>query len=384
MLSSGCAGLVTGVDELSAQSIDAVDATALGGQLIAMQRQMDRLEAEFARRLRRFEEKDGPRQAGATSVIAWLRTRCALSAAAASQRAEVARQLPELPEAARLFRQGSVGFHHAAVLARSVTEIGREAAQLATGSLLEAASRMDPTEFRTVARNLRQTVDPEGALAAALRANQRRYLHMNQTFDGVYMLDGLLDAEGGAALSAALQGLSAPIPGDERTGAQRRADALVELANRQLQGGSLPTVHGQRPHLVLTATVDGLRGADGAAPPSLGLAGPIPTDAARRLACDSAATDSDDDRGEPGSRSRRTVPSALRRALSRRDKGCRYPGCDRPPEWTDAHHVVHWVDGGPTTLSNLVLLCRIHHRRVHEEGGWPRASIGTIEVAQPP
>jgi 5-methylcytosine-specific restriction endonuclease McrA len=62
----------------------------------------------------------------------------------------------------------------------------------------------------------------------------------------------------------------------------------------------------------------------------------------------------------------RLVRSATRRALQRRDRGCRYLGCDRPSSWSDAHHLVHWADGGETRLSNLVLLCRRHHRMVHE------------------
>jgi hypothetical protein len=65
----------------------------------------------------------------------------------------------------------------------------------------------------------------------------------------------------------------------------------------------------------------------------------------------------------------RTVPPAIRTALVVRDRGCAFPGCDRPPSWTDAHHLEHWADGGPTALDNLVLLCRRHHRAVHE-GGW--------------
>jgi hypothetical protein len=99
--------------------------------------------------------------------------------------------------------------------------------------------------------------------------------------------------------------------------------------------------------------------------------GPVHPEIARQLACDasimrvvmSAAS-------EPLDVGRRTpvVPASLRRALVVRDGHCRFPGCDRPPAWSDAHHVHHWADGGPTALSNLVLLCRRHHRLVHERG----------------
>jgi hypothetical protein len=68
-------------------------------------------------------------------------------------------------------------------------------------------------------------------------------------------------------------------------------------------------------------------------------------------------------------RSTRVVQPAQRSALAVRDRGCVFPGCERPLAWCDAHHLEHWVDGGPTDLANLALLCRAHHRTVHE-GGW--------------
>jgi HNH endonuclease len=89
----------------------------------------------------------------------------------------------------------------------------------------------------------------------------------------------------------------------------------------------------------------------------------------RRLACDaSRVLMRHDEEGrivEVGARTR-TIPSAIRRALNHRDRGCRFPGCGSP--LGEGHHVRHWANGGPTTLSNLALLCRRHHRAVHEEG----------------
>jgi hypothetical protein len=93
---------------------------------------------------------------------------------------------------------------------------------------------------------------------------------------------------------------------------------------------------------------------------------------ARRIACD-ASVNRVVTAGAAGpvEIGRRTpvVPAALRRAVAVRDGGCRFPGCDRPPGWCDAHHVVHWADGGPTELGNLLLLCRPHHRMVHGRFG---------------
>ncbi len=108
---------------------------------------------------------------------------------------------------------------------------------------------------------------------------------------------------------------------------------------------------------------------------------PIPAETARRFACDAAITPIIDGEAD---RTSRVVPGATRRALIAPDKGCRFPGCDCPPAWTDAHHVKYWADGGPTTLDNLILLCRRHHRLVHEEGWTLEMDQSRDLVAIPP
>jgi hypothetical protein len=373
------------VASLSTRNIDNWSGAALGEEIVRLRRHANQIEAESARLTRRFEEFNGDRDDAAPSLVSWLRHRCGLSSGAAMKRAEVARQLPELPEAQERFRRGELGLSHAAVLARVVTEVGPEAARMASDTLLEAASRLDPTRLRIVGRHLRHCVDPDGALAAALKEHERQYLHVSPTSDGVYVIDGLLDAEGGATLQTALNALSKPVPGELRGAAERRADALVELAVRQLQSGTLPSAHGQRPHLVLTASVDALAGSSGVMPAELALAGPVHAETARRIACDasvSAVTMAGSDPLSVG-REKRSIPAAMRRALVHRDCGCRYPGCDRPPEWTDGHHVTHWAHGGETSMANLVLLCRVHHRRVHDEG-WSLRVTPTGEVLTEP
>ncbi|HWW10236.1 MAG TPA: HNH endonuclease, partial [Candidatus Acidoferrales bacterium] len=149
---------------------------------------------------------------------------------------------------------------------------------------------------------------------------------------------------------------------------------------------SLPSVHGQRPHLMLTASVDALAGSPQAMPAELALAGPVHAETARRIACDASVSALTVAGSEPLSvgREKRSIPAALRRALAHRDRGCRFPGCDRPPEWTDGHHVTHWAHGGETSVANLVLLCRVHHRRVHDEG-WSLRLVPSGEVlVEPP
>jgi hypothetical protein len=231
---------------------------------------------------------------------------------------------------------------------------------------------------------------------------------------------GLLDREAGATVLAALEPLARPADADDaRTGSQRTADALTELARRSLEGGWLPKAGGVRPQLLVTVELDSLLGRPGGVGGDLGWVGPLDAEACRRLACDGTVTRVLISRrpgdagagerpvpGEAGSvaqepvaaqglqgrlraamaglpptlggapcqplevgRATRVVQPAQRAALAVRDGGCVFPGCDRPLAWCDAHHLWHWVDGGPTDLANLALLCRAHHREVHE-GGW--------------
>jgi hypothetical protein len=308
--------------------------------------------------------------------------------------------------------------------------------------LVEAARRLDPARLRRVIGHLQLVADPDGAEARAERHQQRRGLWLAPTLEGMVALDGLLEPEAGQILLAALEPLARPASAeDTRSGGQRRADALADLARRALEGGRLPQVGGARPQLTVTVELESLLGRPGALGGEAGWAGPLTPEGCRRLACDGALTRvlvtrhgagpdthpdhltghhghthpsghhelgghqaQDDSCGrhghlDPGGegglaewlrtaarrlppvlggapsqpldvgRTTRVVQPAQRVALAVRDGGCVFPDCDRPLAWCEAHHLVHWLDGGPTDLDNLVLLCRAHHRAVHE-GGW--------------
>ena len=177
------------------------------------------------------------------------------------------------------------------------------------------------------------------------------------------MLNGKFGADDGATLQTALDALMRP-PGrdDERSGSQRRADALVEMARRQLDAGVLPTVGGQKPHLLVTAELATLAKAPGARAAELEWAQRGGDGAADRLRLHADAG------------GRRRGPrlaqgdSGLEAAGVGGPRQDRFEGGDMPAAWTDAHHLRHWIDGGPDELWNLVLLCRRHHRLVHEGG----------------
>jgi uncharacterized protein DUF222/HNH endonuclease len=171
---------------------------------------------------------------------------------------------------------------------------------------------------------------------------------------------------------AALHPLSQPLPEDDRTPPQRRADALVEICQLTLRTGKLPDDGGEPPQVAVTVPYDLLTRTLGGAVTDTGDRMSAAT--VRRTACDAKILPVV--LGGAGQildvgRARRLATGALRRALHIRDRGCTFPHCDRPPRWTDAHHLVTWAAGGPTTLDNMVLLCRHHHRLIHHPtAGW--------------
>ena len=369
----------SGVRQAGQEDLGRLTAGELGDGVVALLRLVDLLQAEGARRLRRFEETGGPGVEGAASTVAWVSGRCRRSPGSAADLVCVGRQLEALPETARALRAGEIGYQHASVIAHLARQVGDEAAAALEPELVAAAREADVQRFGWFARRVREVVDPDGALGDANRDHARSRMHLSQTLGGSWRMDGWLDVEGGAMLSTALTPLMKPVPGDRRTASQRRAEALVELCRRQLDGGGLPTTGGERPHLHLTVSAETLRGEPGSPGGMLRGVGPVVGETARRLACDATLIEEVvGPGGEPVAAERRgrTVPAAVRRGLLARDGGCRFrrsdrpqERCDRPAEWCDGHHVQYQSLRGPHILINLALLCRFHHRMVHE-GGW--------------
>jgi hypothetical protein len=189
---------------------------------------------------------------------------------------------------------------------------------------------------------------------------------------------GRLPAEAGAQLIKALDAVVAEMEAedvsaetsdlDEKpTWGARRADGLQRMAESYLKHGLAALAPGERQQIIVHVDQQTLR--DGGAGRCEFEDGPsMALETARRLACDASTVHiQEDDEGEPLNvgRKTRTVPPAIRRALKSRDRGCRFPGCPNS-RYVDAHHIHHWAMGGETKLSNLVQLCRFHHRQVHE------------------
>jgi len=360
------------LQRLREEDLEAVPASLMGDDMEEVRRHINGCEAEFTRRLHRFDKGGGYAATAALTAKAWLRWKCNFSPAAASDRVAVSRELERLPQATQAFADGDFSYPHAAMIARTAEKLGEKMEANAETILVSAAKELDLGRLHVVTVKLRHFMDPDSVREEANESHERRFLSLSQTLDGVFYLNGRLDSEGGAILQTALNALGGPPTADDkRTPKQRRADLLVELARQQLDGGTLPEVGGQRPHLAVTVSMATLANRPGSPAADLEWAQPIPAETARRLACDAAITpiflDSESSQPQAGQTSR-SISGSQRRALVVRDKGCRFPGCDRPPDWTDAHHLQHWADGGKHVLDNLVLLCRRHHRMVHEEG----------------
>src|SRR5438067_5088346 len=372
-----------GVQAVSACVRDA-DGETLGDALIQIREAgIDPLEAVFATGVRRFDKSGEYRADGALSLTAWLRWKCKLSGGAAMERVEIARQLEKLPQTGAAFANGDVGYQHVAVLARTAENVGAAVVCKAEGTLLQAAHTMDPGQFTTVAKNFEHRVDAAGALAEANRAYERRYFHIGEPQDGLVRVDGLLDAEGGATLRTALQPFMKPVKDDPRSYGQRNADALVELGRGG--SGSKRDGAGPRPQLIIRASFDTLAGTKGAPAGELEGGGTVPAETVQRYACDSAISriTGHGELDHELNHASRTLPASTRRALEARDRHCVFPGCTRPLNWCDGHHLVWWTRGGATALPNLALLCRPHHRMVHEEG-WTFERRDGRFVTRPP
>jgi uncharacterized protein DUF222/HNH endonuclease len=339
---------------------------------------IDALEAEFSTEARRVQAGGEHLADGSATVVTWLSRLCGMSASSAADRLCVGQQLESLPKLAQALSSGEIGYQSASLLCHLRDQLGEKRDRFDEEQMLELARQHSVGSLRFLCRYARHVADPDGFFADAQADYRRRRLHISPLVDGMQVIDGLLDAEGGAVLRTALEGLSRRRgPDDERTHGQRMADALVELVQHALEEGRLPRRQGVKPHLTVTTTLEGLKNQLGAPAADLELSLPISTRTLERIACDSSISRvllADSMVVDVG-RATRVVSAPLRRALRVRDQGCRWPGCDRQVSWSSPHHIVHWAKDGPTHPSNLVLLCYFHHRLVHE-GGWQVVKAG--------
>ena len=302
---------------------------------------------------------------------------------------------PLLPNTAEALAAGEIGPAQVRVITETmgaipawVSAVERDAAE---ADLARHARSFHPTSLHKIGQRILGCLDPDGRQprdepqpdpgAGELRMWDRR--------DGRLGLEGYLEPEHRAAVRSLIEQLAAPRPAtagipDARTAPQRNADALLEVCGLARAAQDCPSTAGEPPHLTVTIDWEALRTGLGVATLDYGTR--ISAADARRWACDAKIIPVVlGGRSEPldVGRALRTVPLSIRRALVARDRGCAFPGCDRPPGMCQAHHCRHWIDNGETSVENCVLLCEAHHRHVHHTGWEILIHPGHVEFIPP-
>jgi hypothetical protein len=247
------AALAAVVNDLAAQDLDGLADAVRAERVLVLRRLVDRLEGQWLNELAGVDARGA---AGAEdgiqvgSTAGWLRARLHAGASAASSWVRTARALfrGPLTQTAQALADGELSAVHAGVLACGTQDLSAQVTAEAEPVLVEAARRLDPPHLRRVVAHLRAVADPDTAASQAERRHQQRGLWLSPTLDGMVAVDGLLEPEAGQTLLAALEPLGRPANADDaRSGSQRRADALTELARRSLETGQLPRPVGSGP-----------------------------------------------------------------------------------------------------------------------------------------
>ncbi|HSL50438.1 MAG TPA: DUF222 domain-containing protein [Candidatus Deferrimicrobiaceae bacterium] len=344
----------------------------LGDQIAELSAHLEAATARLLALIREFDARGGW-NTGFRSCAAWLAWRVGLAPGAAREHVRVARALGTLPALAEALARGELSYAKVRALTRVATP-ETEVRLLAVGRAGTAV------HVERIVRGWRW-VDRQAEAREAARLHAGRALHVHQEEDGTVVLRGRLTPEVGALLVRALDAARETLYQRRRateavdaasetpTRPQQQADALALLAETALHHALDPGASGERYQVVVHVDAAVLADA-GQVGQSVLEDGPrVPAGTSQRLACDASRVvmrhDGEGRVVEVGARTR-AIPPALRRALQHRDQACRFPGCH--VRVAEGHHVRHWAQGGPTTLSNLALLCRRHHRAVHEEG----------------
>ncbi|MGH7353380.1 MAG: DUF222 domain-containing protein, partial [Candidatus Rokuibacteriota bacterium] len=352
----------------------AAELDRLGDEIAELSAHLDAATARLLDLIREFDAREGW-NTGFRSCAAWLAWRVGLDLGAARERVRVARALGTLPLLAQALARGELSYAKVRALTRVATPETEE-------RLLAVGRAGTAEDVERIVRGWRR-VDQQAEARETAKRHASRALHVYQDEDGMVVVRGRLAPEVGAVLVQALaaarevvypknvpaETFPVDVPADPPTMAQQQADALGLLAETALHHGIDPGAPGERYQVVVHIDAPVLADPDQPGQSVLEDGTHVSAETSRRLACDASRVVMQHGRDgrvvEVAARTR-TIPPALRRALHHRDRGCRFPGCGLP--FGQGHHIRHWAHGGPTTLSNLALLCRRHHRAVHEEG----------------
>ena len=264
--------ILSAADSLDTNHLAAASPEERAAWLVGLRRVIDRCEGEFLHVLSVFDSHgDGDVLHAARSTASWLRGAVAMAPGDASERVRLARRAhDDLKATVELLNDNRITFDHVRAIGAAVRSLPAEAVEAGVEIMNELATHTEPATVRAVGRRLRETVDPDGALAAADKDFTRRWVCLSPMLDGMTHLEGLLDAEAASALSNALAPFLVPCgPDDERTAAQRRADGLTDLARLALDHRKIGNVGGNPPRLQVACDLSTLLGAKGAPPAEL-------------------------------------------------------------------------------------------------------------------
>ena len=342
----------------------------LGDRIAKLSAQIQAATYQLLLLIREFDERSGW-NTGFRSCAHWLNWRTGLDLGAAREKVRVARALGKLPLLSEAMRRGELSYSKVRALTRVATPTNEE-------ELLGFAKAGTAAHVEKLVRAWRR-IDRIDERKYENRRHASRYLQTYTDEDGMVVLRARLTPEVSAALAKALEAAEQVLydrereikneQGDGVPGRQRRADALGLVAESALSGGIDKGTRAERLQVVVHVESQVLEDPEAPGVSMLEDGTDVSAETSRRLACDAGKVvmkhDADGNVLDVGRRTR-TIPTAIRRALTARDESCQFPGCGL--KYCEAHHLKHWADGGETSLDNLVLLCRRHHRAVHEEG----------------
>jgi hypothetical protein len=323
-----------------------------------------------------FDNRNGWSDCATQSCAHWLNWKCGITLGAAREKVRVAHALEQLPQISASMAKGELSYY-------KVRELTRVASPETEDTLLMIAQHGTAHHVETVVRHFRRAKEAQ-ELTREQQQQANRALSYHFDDDGSLILKARLPPEAGAifikALDRSVEEVGSNEPLDDEnvpygtstvklTPRMKRADALAIMAESFLQHGAEAMNGGDKFQIVVHVDKESLSEGeasrcefeDGAS---------MSAETARRCSCDACVVEIiEDEDGNPldVGRKTRSIPPILKRALNSRDKGCRFPGCCNK-KYVDGHHILHWVNGGETKLSNLVTLCRFHHHLVHEGG----------------
>ncbi len=342
-------------------------------------RELDAREAAWLRRVAAYDRSGRAHFDGYLNAAAALRDACRMTPGAASGHVKLARKLESLPATAEAFAAGVISRQHARVIADAFTPERSTALAEIEPVLVQTAKRVSAKELFGVVRHATDALDGDGGAAADADDHARRRLHISTTIGGFAVLDGQFAADQAEIVCTAINAEMERDrgPNETRNPAQRRADALVNICRRSLDTGGVGGSRRVRPHLTVVVDLERLDGsADLTSDARIEAAhtGRLSRATLARIVCDcDVSRVIMNGRSEiiDVGRATRAIPATLWKALVARDRHCTHPGCDTPPGWCEAHHLVAWQHGGRTDLANLQLLCWQHHHLHHQQRAGP-------------